>query len=243
MDEKIEKLASLCEKKKLLVFTGAGVSEESGIPTFRGRNGIWSRYDPQKVSTIESFERDPTLYWNFFKEVRLPSLIDAKPNPAHYAITEIQQKGYISAVVTQNIDGLHQLAGTQNVLELHGSSRNFVCTKCPNKFHLEIVEKLLLRDFPPKCPSCGSILRPDVVLFGEPLPERTFLAALKAAKASSLALAVGSSLVVYPAATIPQYAKRFAIINREPTPLDTAAAVIIHSKAAEVLPKLSELLP
>jgi len=242
MDEKVRRLAELCKKDGVLVFTGAGISAESGIPTFRGEGGLWTKFDVEKVATIEAFERDPSMYWNFFREVRLPLLDDVRPNAAHLAITELERRGYLTAVVTQNIDGLHQEAGTKKVLELHGSTRRFRCTNCPKFFDFDTIKRLLKENFPPLCPNCSSVVRPDVVLFGEPLPQNVLIEALRIAKNSSLAISVGSSLVVYPAATVPQYAEKLAIINLEPTPLDIAATVVIYAKAGDVLPKMLDHL-
>jgi len=242
MDEELRRIAERCEPGRVLVFTGAGISAESGIPTFRGPGGLWEKYDPEKVATIDAFRRDPSLYWRFFLEVRLPILKRVKPNPAHYAVAQLQKNGWVSAVVTQNIDGLHQAAGAESVLELHGSTRRFLCTECTFRCGLEQVEGLLEKNLPPLCPQCGAVVRPDVVLFGEMLQGDVLSAAIEAARKSSIALSVGSSLVVYPAAFVPQHAESIAVVNLEPTPLDGMAVAVIREKASIVLPRLVEIL-
>jgi len=242
MEDALRKIAEHCVEGGVLIFTGAGISAESGIPTFRGRGGLWEKYDPEKVATADAFRRDPSLYWRFFLDVRLPILKKVKPNPAHYAVTQLQKDGWVSAVVTQNIDGLHQAAGTEGVLELHGSTRRFLCTRCDFRCGLEEIDKILLESFPPVCERCGAVLRPDVVLFGEALPAGVLEAAFEAAQRSRIALSVGSSLVVYPAAFVPQHAQSFAIINLEPTPLDGAAVAVVRQKASVALPRLVEIL-
>lgn len=242
MEESLRRIAEHFEPRRVLVFTGAGISAESGIPTFRGSGGLWKRYDPEKVATAEAFRRDPSVYWRFFMEVRLPVLKDVKPNAGHYAVAEMQRRGWISAVVTQNIDGLHQAAGAEGVLELHGSTRRFRCTNCPFVCGLSEIEQILTRTFPPSCPRCGEVVRPDVVLFGEMLPEGVFEAAVEAAKSSRIALCVGSSLLVYPAAFIPQHASAIGIVNLEPTPLDGAAVAVVREKAGVALPRLLKIL-
>ena len=242
MENALRKIAEHCTKGGVLIFTGAGISAESGIPTFRGPDGVWKKYDPEKVATIDAFQQDPSLYWRFFLDVRLPLLKKVKPNAAHYAVTQLQKDGWVSAVVTQNIDGLHQAAGTENVLELHGSTRRFLCTRCDFRCGLDEIDRILLESFPPVCERCGAVLRPDVVLFGEPLPAGVLEAAFEAARRSKIALSIGSSLVVYPAALVPQHAQSFAIINLEPTPLDGAAVAVVREKASIALPRLVEIL-
>ncbi|TKJ39704.1 NAD-dependent protein deacylase [candidate division LCP-89 bacterium B3_LCP] len=240
-------LSGLCEaiaKGNVVAFTGAGVSEESGIPTYRGTDGFWTKYDPDKYASIAYFEKDPSYYWSFFKDTRGPLLHDAKPNSAHIALAELEEKSKVNAVITQNIDGLHQVAGSQNVIELHGSSRAFHCMKCRKGYNLPEAEEAVEKANPPICTDCGGILRPDIVFFGEMLPPGAIEKAFDLARQCSLFLVVGSSLVVYPAAQAPVVAveagAELAIINVDPTPVDHLAKWIVHEKAGEVLPKLIE---
>lgn len=229
--------------ERLLAFTGAGLSADSGIATYRGAGGIWSRYDPAKYASISYFREDPTYYWRFFKDVRYPMLKPAKPNKAHLVLAELEKKGILFLVITQNIDGLHQMAGQINVCELHGNTRQIVCLECFKKFNMEEIYPKLDVEMPPKC-GCGGLLKPDVVLFGEPLPQEALNQASQAAARCDCILVVGSSLVVYPAAQIPVLAKengaKLIIINIDPTPLDHLADLVINQNASEVLAKVTE---
>ena len=239
----LERLEELCRGGRVLVFTGAGISADSGIPTFRGAGGLWKKYDVEKVASIGAFLRDPSHYWNFFREARLPALTTVRPNAAHEAVAEMERRGYLTAVVTQNIDGLHQAAGARDVFELHGNTTRFACISCSYRCDLETILELMEKAFPPTCPRCGAVMRPEVVLFGESLPSEALERSIEAARSSRLALCVGSSLVVHPAAMVPQYAEAVAIVNLERTPLDGVAEVVIRRRAAEVLPALVEALP
>jgi len=236
----------LARCRHVVAFTGAGISAESGIPTFRGRDGIWNRYDPSLYASIHGFRRDPSLYWRFFQEVRYPLLKKARPNRAHLALAEIEETGNLKAVITQNIDGLHQEAGSSVVIELHGTSRIIRCTGCPARFPMEAAHAMLETQLPPLCPKCGGVLRPAVVFFGESLDPQTLEAAWDHADACDFLLAVGSSLAVYPAADIPLRAKRrgagLGIINAEDTPLDDTADHLIHGEAGRILPRLSRAI-
>ena len=227
---------------KVVVFTGAGISAESGIPTYRGQGGFWTKYDPDKYASIDYFEKDPSYYWNFFKETRKPLLETASPNPAHYALSKLEKSGKLSCVITQNIDGLHQKAGTKNVIELHGTTRNFRCKDCRKFYTLENIDKLLKIQLPPLCEECKGIIRPNVIFFGEMLPEEAIEQAMIEARQCDFMMVIGSSLVVYPAAQIPVVAKnhgaKLLIINADPTNMDSLADYVIHRKAGEVLPEI-----
>lgn len=229
-----------------LAMTGAGVSAESGIPTFRGKDGLWTQYDPIKVASIDSFLADPSAYWMVSKE-RGPAVLAAKPNPGHRALAALEAAGSLAAVVTQNTDGLHQDAGSRRVIELHGSGRAVECLDCGAREPRSEVQARLDSEMPPRCRMCGgTFLKPTVVLFGEPLPPAAVEEAYALAEAADLMLVVGSSLVVYPAADIPMHAvrkgARLIVVNAEPTPLDRLAEVVIHGRAGEVLPELVSLL-
>lgn len=230
--------------RRIMAFTGAGVSEESGIPTYRGHGGTWTKYDPEKYASIDYFRRDPSYFWRFFREVRMDIMSKAQPNGAHLALVELERRGRLSAVVTQNIDGLHQRAGSQQVYELHGNTTRFYCTRCREYYDLDTIRAALQKEDVPHC-GCSGVLRPDVVLFGEFLPEFAMERAIAEAQACDLCLVIGSSLVVYPAANIPLYAKQagaqLAIINIDPTPLDDYADLVLNTPAAELLAKAVEV--
>jgi NAD-dependent deacetylase len=231
-----EKLAELIRRNQpCVVLTGAGVSTESGIPDFRSATGIWAEYDPMEVASIWAFEADPEKVWEFYAR-RLGVLLEAQPNPAHLALAELERRGLVSAVVTQNIDTLHERAGSVEVVEVHGSIRTSSCRACGLRVPLaEVVERLPV----PACAACGAVLKPDVVMFGELMPERELDRALALARAAALLLVVGSSLEVHPVAALPEETLaaggKLAIVNRGPTPYDADAAVRLDGSAGEVL--------
>ena len=229
-----------------LAMTGAGVSAESGIPTFRGEGGLWTRYDPVKVASIEYFMADPSAYWTVSKD-RGRVALAARPNPGHHALAALEASGHLVAVVTQNTDGLHQDSGSSAVIEVHGSSRTVECLDCGNREPRSEVQARLDVEMPPRCKVCGgTFLKPTVVLFGEPLPQEAIQQALALARQADVMLVVGSSLVVRPAADIPLVAVRsgaqLIVINAEPTPFDALATVVIRGKSGEVLPEIVELI-
>jgi NAD-dependent deacetylase len=239
----VSQLAGLLGRARAAIaFTGAGISVESGIPHFRGEGGLWTKFDPYKVAHIDTFRRDPAQYWTYSLNHRRT---DAEPNPAHHALVELERRGQLLAVVTQNTDGLHQKAGSRRVVELHGSSHAVVCLDCEQRFPRADIDRLNREQCPPTCPACGGrFLKPTVVLFGEPLPVNALHEAQALAMAADVILIVGSSLQVYPAAGIPRLALehggKLAIVNAEPTPFDDRAAVVIHGKAGEMLPAIVE---
>jgi NAD-dependent deacetylase len=226
--------------------TGAGVSAESGIPTFRGEGGLWTKYDPVKVSSIDSFMADPASYWEVSRE-RGRVALAARPNPGHLALAGMEAMGRLVAVVTQNTDGLHQDAGSRRVIELHGSGRTVQCLDCGRREPRSEVQARLDVEMPPRCRNCGSIfLKPTVVLFGEPMPVDAVQQAFGLAGHADVVLVVGSSLVVYPAAEVPLVAvragARMIVVNAEPTPFDRLAEVVIHGRSGEVLPQIADLI-
>lgn len=230
------------ESSQIVVFTGAGISAECGIPTYRGTGGMWSKYDPEKFASIHFFRKDPTYYWNFFRDVRYNMITGAEPGKGHLAIAELERRGKVSAVITQNIDNLHLRAGSKKVLELHGNTTRFRCIECEIPFNLvEVKEMLDQNEVPPHCKSCGGVIRPNTIMFGEMLPQDVLIEAERETSECDLMLVVGSSLVVYPAANLPYSAKmsgaKLAIINMDPTPLDSLADVLIHLPSGEVLPQ------
>jgi NAD-dependent deacetylase len=229
-----------------VALTGAGVSAESGIPTFRGEGGLWSQYDPVKVASIDNFLQDPSAYWQVSKQ-RGPAVLAARPNPGHVALAEMERAGHLVAIVTQNTDGLHQDAGSRHVIELHGSGRTVQCLDCGARERRADVQARLGAEMPPRCITCGGIfLKPTVVLFGEAMPIPAVEEAFALARAADVMVVVGSSLVVYPAAQIPVKAVEsgavLIVVNAEPTPLDRLAEVVVRGRSGEVLPDLAALM-
>lgn len=243
----ITAIASEIKKSKhIITFTGAGHSAESGIPTYRGENGLWEKFDPNKYANINYFIKDPTYYWNFFKEIRYPILKKVKPNQGHFAFVKLEKMGKLKTVITQNIDGLHQEAGSTSVLELHGTTRIITCMECSKKFLMDEVFPMLEKKIPPLCTECGGILRPAVIFFGESLDPGVLRSAYDEASRCDFLFAVGSSLTVYPAADIPVRAKQggatVVIINKDPTPLDSLADHVIYDDAGKTLSRIVQCL-
>jgi NAD-dependent deacetylase len=239
-----ERLAELIlGAQPCVVLTGAGVSTESGIPDFRSRTGIWRQYDPMEYATIAAFRRDPAKVWDFYSK-RLGVLAEAEPNAAHLALAEFERRGLVEAVITQNVDRLHQQAGSRAVIEVHGSIRTSSCLGCGHREGFERVLELLPV---PGCERCGAVLKPDVVMFGELMPEAELERAFELARSAALLLVVGSSLEVYPVAGIPDEAlacgARLAIVNKGSTPYDSRAALRIDAPAGETLAAAVAVLP
>lgn len=233
-------LAELIRRRQpCVVLTGAGVSTESGIPDFRSPTGLWARFDPLEYGSIEAFRRDPHKVWSFYKP-RLAMLTEAEPNPAHLALAELERLGFVNALVTQNIDRLHERAGSAEVVEVHGSIRTSSCPACGERYGIERVLELLTQADAPACPACGEILKPDVVFFGELLPPAQIERAFELARRARLLLVVGSALEVHPVAGLPLETLgaggELAIVNRGPTPFDAQASLRLDGSAGEVLP-------
>nr|AHG52936.1 NAD-dependent protein deacetylase [uncultured organism] len=232
----------IVEAQPCVVLTGAGVSTESGIPDFRSQTGIWATYDPMEYATIDAFHRNPGKVWEFYSK-RLGVLAEAQPNAAHMALAELEQFGLVGAIVTQNVDRLHQEAGSRRVLEVHGSIRSASCSDCGHREDFDRVVELLPV---PTCADCGGVLKPDVVMFGELLPAGAMEQASRLAQSAGLMLVVGSSLEVYPVAGLPedtlQAGGRLAIVNRGSTPYDGRADLKIDASAAETLAAVTERL-
>lgn len=238
----VERLAELLrERQPCVALTGAGVSTESGIPDFRSPTGIWARYDPLEYASIDAFQRDPVKVWDFYAR-RLVALAEARPNAAHHALAALERGGWLTALVTQNIDLLHERAGSRAVIEVHGSIRTSSCLSCYTRVPLADVVRLLDGRPAPPCPTCGAILKPDVVMFGEPMPRAALERAGELARRAGLMLVVGSSLEVWPVAGLPLEARSFAIVNRGPTALDGDAVLRIDAGAGETLTALVEAL-
>lgn len=225
--------------KSIVFVTGAGISQESGIPTFRGKDGHWRKHDPMKLATIDAFYEDPHLVWEWYED-RRQNIRAAEPNPGHKAIAELE-KFYKVTVLTQNIDGLHQRAGSSRVLELHGSIVRIKCTVCD--FQANITEDF--EEIPPKC-NCGNILRPDVVWFGESLPQDVWTNAMKEASLCDIMIIAGTSLIVSPANTLPAFAKQnnavLIEINPEETVMSNEMDVSVRDTSSKILPQLVEFV-
>ena len=199
-----------------VVLTGAGISTESGIPDFRSPTGIWAEYDPMEYATIDAFRRDPVKIWEFYA-LRFEVLTRAEPNGGHLALAELERRGLVASVITQNIDGLHERAGSQDVIEVHGSISNADCLECGERVPLQEVVSALRDAAAPPCPSCGAILKPGVVMFGELLPAEAMDRATELVRRAGLLLVVGSSLEVHPVAGLPRkQSRRGQARDREP---------------------------
>jgi NAD-dependent deacetylase len=225
-----------------VALTGAGTSTESGIPDFRSASGIWAQYDPYEVASIDGFRRDPERVWEFYGR-RLGVLGEARPNAAHHALAELQDAGWVGGLITQNVDRLHELAGSRDAIEVHGSLRTASCLECGRREPMaEVTERLPL----PRCLDCDAVLKPDVVMFGEILPVDAIDRATELAEAAALLLVVGSSLEVWPVAGLPQATLanggRLAIVNRDATVYDVLATLVVHASAGEVLAAVAATL-
>jgi NAD-dependent deacetylase len=232
-------LAELIRKRQpCVVLTGAGVSTESGIPDFRSPSGLWAQVDPMEYASLHAFRADPVKVWSFYAP-RVSVLTEAKPNAGHAAIAELERRGLVQAVITQNIDLLHERAGSGEVIEVHGSIRTFTCPSCGTVHELTEVLELLERADAPACRECGAVLKPDVVFFGELLPEPAIDRAYELARQAALMLVVGSALEVHPVAGLPEETLAsggdLAIVTKGPTPYDRRATLKIDGSAGEVL--------
>ena len=239
----VDRLAELVRgHRPLVVLTGAGISTESGIPDFRSATGIWATYEPMEVAHIDAFRRDPEKVWEFYGR-RLQALGDAQPNDGHRALAELEEQAWIRAVVTQNVDGLHQRAGSREVVEVHGSLREAECIHCGARAPME--DALASLPLPP-CPECGEVLKPGVVMFGELLPAAAIKRAQALAAEASVLLVVGSSLEVHPIAGLPGETLgaggALAIVNRGGTPWDSRAELVLDAGAGGTLRGLAAAL-
>jgi NAD-dependent deacetylase len=229
-----------------VALTGAGVSVPSGIPDFRTpETGLWANVDPIDVAHIDVFERDPARFWSYYRP-RFQSLGDKRPNAAHEALAELERSGLVEGVITQNIDRLHGKAGSANVVEVHGSIETSSCRACAASYGIEGVEALFDRDGVAICAACGGPVKPDVVLFGEMLPESAMQRAQAMAAGADLMLCVGSSLVVHPVAALPDLTLanggELAIVTQGPTPYDEAAALKLTGEVDAELAALAAAL-
>jgi len=235
-----ERLAELIRGSRCTVaLTGAGISVPSGIPDFRTpETGLWANVDPMEVAHIDVFERDPARFWSYYRP-RFQSLGDKRPNPAHEALAELERRGLVEGVITQNIDRLHRAGGSRNVVEVHGSIETSSCTRCATSFEIEEVEELFDGEGVALCSACRGAVKPDVVLFGELLPESAMTRARDLAERAELMICIGSSLAVHPVAALPQLTLdrggRLAIVTKGETPYDGDAELKLEGEVVEEL--------
>jgi NAD-dependent deacetylase len=227
------------ESDRVVALTGAGISVPSGIPDFRTPGkGIWEKVDPMEVAHIDAFHRDPRRFWSFYRP-RFSMLDGKQPNPAHHALAELEARGLLEAVITQNIDRLHTKAGSERVVEVHGSIATSSCTTCRASYPLEGIGELFDEDGVATCACCMGKVKPDVVLFGELLPETAMAEAQELCASADLLLCVGSSLEVYPVAGLPSLVLdsggQVAIVTKGPTPYDAEAAVKLDGDVVDEL--------
>jgi NAD-dependent deacetylase len=238
IDLPAELVSRLRAAARLAVLTGAGISQESGLRTFRdAQTGLWAQYKPEDLASPEAFRRDPKLVWDWYAW-RREAVKGVRPNPGHYALVEIEKRVPQFTLITQNVDGLHRMAGSQNVLELHGNIQRVRCADCYTFTETWADDS----ESVPHCPACGGLLRPHVVWFGEALPRDQLEAAVNAARSSDVFFSIGTSGIVQPAASLAFAAhNRSAVvveINAEPTPLTPKADYALHGKSGEILPRL-----
>jgi len=225
---------------KCAALTGAGISVASGIPAFRGSQGLWDKYDPFLYAEIGNFRRDPEKSWEMLVEM-LRVIEKADPNPAHLALAELERMGFLQTLITQNVDSLHQVAGNRRVIEFHGANRRLICLECGTNSPLRPLDEY--PQLPPRCDNCAAVLKPDVVFFGEAIPPAALAESTRAAEQARLMLVIGTSANVYPAADMPRLTRqaggRVLEINLEKTPLTgNIADLTIFAPADEVLPEI-----
>ena len=245
LQEKVARAAQLIRQSHHMVaFTGAGHSTPSGIPDFRSpESGLWEKYNPMLVASVWAFRLDPKTFYDWVRPL-VDTMLNAAPNPAHLALAELEEMGYLKVIITQNIDNLHQRAGSRRVLELHGHMREATCIRCYKQVPVDPMIEQFIRDGRvPHC-ECGGVLKPNVILFGEQLPIRVLNQAMEEARRCDLILVAGSSLEVAPAGDIPylavEHGARAIVVNIQPTAFDCRAEVVIHGDVADVLPCLLE---
>ena len=246
LEEKIENVIELIHKSQnIVILTGAGMSTESGIADFRSPNtGLWEKVDPYEFGSINSYVANTTKNLKFMFEMGM-DIFRAKPNRGHKAITKLQKMGKLKGVITQNIDGLHQKAHTKNIVELHGTANESRCIRCHKVFPItSMINQVLQGNYSPSCEVCNGLLKPNAIFFGEPLLSETLISADKMIEDCDLMIVLGSSLLVYPAASYPDKAlslgAKLVIINIQETPIDRYADVVIHDKIGDIFPIIVE---
>jgi len=245
LETRIEQAVSLLRNAShAIALTGAGVSTPSGIPDFRSPgSGLWEQVDPMEVASIYAFRRHPEAFYRWVRPM-VELILAARPNPAHVALAQLEAAGRLKAVITQNIDDLHQRAGSRHVLELHGHLREVVCLECYHIAPTEEVIEAVRQGEVPHCPVCGGVVKPQTVLFGEQLPSEVLIASMEHVYRADLILVAGSSLTVVPAAKMPALVHasggQVIVVNRDRTYADSFAAVVFREDVAEVLPRLAQ---
>jgi len=240
----------LADSRYAIAFVGAGLSAESGVPTFRGEGGIWTRFGEPDGRDWERFLRDPAAWWSRREQPRQgrddfgTALASAQPNPGHVALADLERQGILRAIVTQNIDNLHQMAGSQRVLEFHGNRTKLRCIECNARFPRV---EFTLETLPPRCPRCAGVVKSDTVMFGEPIPTDVLQESRKEALLADLVLVIGTSAVVYPAAEVPMIAQQRGAtlieVNPNPSAISELCHLSIRLPAGEALPAIVALLP
>lgn len=244
MNENIKRAAEdivKAGKKKVLALTGAGMSVESSIPPFRGKGGLWEKFNPEEYAHIDTFRKDPGKSWSMLKDL-LDVILKAEPNPGHYGLAELEKMGYLSCVITQNVDGLHQRSGNREVVEFHGNNQWVICLDCHKRY--EIATVFPLQEIPPRCKDCGgNKLKPDAIFFGEMIPPEALSRSEQEANNCKVLLSIGTSAVVYPAANMPEIAKwngaTVIEINPEKTPFTFQISdYIIEETVGHAMPQI-----
>jgi len=238
--DKLDNVVNYFKKEKhITVFTGAGISVESGIPPFRGENGLWQKYDPYFLH-IEYFLNNPKKSWQLNEELFYKMFTESKPNKAHQVIADLEKKGIINSVITQNIDNLHQEAGSENVYEFHGTYKRLVCMECGEKINFN---KDYLKDLPPRCSKCNGVLKPDYIFFGEGIPQKAYQASIREAERADVFLIVGTTGEVTPASLIPNLASKngakiIEINIKKSNFTNKITNYFLKGKATEIMDKL-----
>jgi NAD-dependent deacetylase len=233
--------------RHLVVLTGAGISTPSGIPDFRSLgSGLWSKTNPLTVASLPMFRIRPQAFFDWIRPL-VRTFLDAIPNPAHVALAQLEQVGRLKAIITQNVDALHQKAGSRNVIEMHGHIRKATCVRCYDVVSTgSLIPRLVGSDQVPRCEKCGGVLKPNVILIGEQLPYREINAARRETNDCDVMLVVGSSLTMAPAADLPYVARengaQLIVVNKQPTPIDELATLVIHTDVVVALPRIVSLV-
>jgi NAD-dependent deacetylase len=233
--------------RNTVVLTGAGISTPSGIPDFRSNNdGLWNKFDPMEVASLSAFRLKPENFFNWIRPL-VKDILEAEPNAAHLALSRLEEAGYIQNIITQNIDGLHQSAGSKKVHEVHGTLNSLTCVSCYRQYRASLfIEPFIDRGEMPTCPDCGSTLKPDAILYGEQLPVKTWQDSQNAVRSCEVMIVAGSSLEVMPVAGLPMEAinagAKIVIVNQSPTYVDELAEIVLNDDVAAALPKIADEL-
>ncbi len=231
------------KSSRIVALTGAGISVDSGIPDFRSEGGLWERYDPHEYATYDSFLRNPDKFWQMGQELA-EVILKAEPNPAHKGLTKLEESGKLRGIITQNIDNLHQSAGSKKVIELHGNYLRAYCMNCAMQYIGEDIHRRVVEgEIPPICDQCGGVLKSEAILFGEPLPEKPMEEAVEMCRSADLMLVIGTSLTIYPVAYLPQLAKdagaKVIIVSLTGTNRDHIADIVLRGRSSDIIPEIT----